>query len=154
MKKLNLMAMALGLCFATAAFGQEPPEGAPQGPPQGPPPGQQGGFPPQGGFQGGPPPGFQGQGGPGQFQRGPMGPMRPPLMGPMLLLRNDVKKELKLSEEQVKKIRALAPMAGPGGPGGFGQRQRGQGQMFNGQGKGEVGPEMMPPQPPQGEIPP
>ena len=81
--------------------------------------------------QGGP--GGPGQGGPGQFGQG----QRPGMMrgGPMILQRPDVQKELKLSEEQIEKIRQLAPPMGRRGEGrdmppdqGQGQGRRGEGQ--------------------------
>lgn len=76
---------------------------AQQGGPPGPPPGGQGGFGGPGGFQGPRPPMM---GGPG--------------MGSRILMRPEVQKELKLSDEQIDKIRAIiGPMSGPGGPGRF-----------------------------------
>lgn len=82
------------------------------------------------GPQGGPPQGLGGQGrGPG----GPQGPMRVmggPGGGARILLRPDVQRELKLTEDQIGKIREA--VGGPGGPGGRG----GQGRPGFGGGQG------------------
>lgn len=73
------------------------------------------GGPPQNDDQNGPPPRDMQQvpGGPGGQMGRTMGPMEPPL-----IMRPDVCKELKLSEDQVKKIKELMPPPpGMGGPG-------------------------------------
>jgi hypothetical protein len=83
-----------------------------------------------------------GHGGQGMRQGGP-GMMH----GPAILFRQDVQRELKLTEEQIGKLREAVP--GPGGPGGLqrgghagggGQRQQGgPPQGMRGQGMGHEG---------------
>src|SRR5437016_4132137 len=95
-KVFGLIATLAATAVCTSAFAQDGP-------------------PPQGG-QGGPPDMRQGPqgmpGGPGQrMGRGPE----------PLLMRPDVQKELKLTDEQIRKLRPLfrpmgGPMRGPGGP--------------------------------------
>lgn len=116
--KSRTLIVALAAVFSTVAVAQQPPR--PDGPP---------------------PQGFERrQGGPGMGQRAPMGPP----MGPALLLRPEVIKELKLTEDQIEDIEDLAPrppmgMRRQGGPPG----QPGQpGRPDEGRG----GP------PPQGEF--
>jgi hypothetical protein len=94
--------------------------------------------PPQGG-QGGPPD-MQGQG-----MRGPGRRMGPP--PEPLVLRPDVQKELKLSDDQIKKLRSIMrpPMGGgpggpDGGPGGGAGQGRGQGRRGPGGQGGQGGP--------------
>lgn len=110
-----LVAVALGAMLAIPALAQfEDGQGGP------PPPGP-GAQPPQGG-QFGPPQGGR-MGGPGMGMAG----------GPMILMRSDVQKELKITEEQKKKLAEVVrmgggrppmgqggPGGGPGGPGGQG----------------------------------
>src|SRR4051794_10590833 len=104
---LRTTILALALCGAALAYGQDPQGGPPQGgPPQGGP----------GGWQGGPPP--AGPNGPGMQRGGPMGPgmmMGVKMGGPRILMRPDVQKELKLSDEQKQKLGQIMPP--PGGPG-------------------------------------
>lgn len=118
-KLIQTLAVAAGVFVGVCAMAQEP-----AGPPQG---------GPQGGFQGGP------QGGPQGGRMGGPPPMmgRRPMGGPAILLRPEVREELKLSDDQVKKIESAfhlqargprgdhsrgdqPPMGGPGpdGPGG------------------------------------
>jgi hypothetical protein len=85
--------------------------------------------------QGGPPQGGQGMMRGGMMGGGMMGG------GPAILFRTDVQKELKLTQEQIEKLREVVPgPGGPGGRGGFGgpdgpQRgQGGQGGVQGGQG--------------------
>ncbi|MEX2242307.1 MAG: hypothetical protein WD716_00525 [Fimbriimonadaceae bacterium] len=65
----------------------------------------------------------RGQGGPPQGGQGMMrgGMMGGGMMsgGPAILFRTDVQKELKLTQEQIEKLREVVP-GGPGGRGGFG----------------------------------
>lgn len=72
--------------------------------------------------QGGPPawsPTPDGQGAGGGFRGGARGPMgMRPMGGPALLMIPEVQKELKLSKEQIEKLREILPQRGPGGPGG------------------------------------
>jgi hypothetical protein len=100
---LRTTILALAICGSCLAFGQEPPQGPPPGGGQG--------------FRGGPPGGPQGmRGGPGMM----MG-------GPRILMRPDVQKELKITDDQRQKLADLMP-PGPGAfegrpggpPGGFG----------------------------------
>ena len=130
MKTYGLIATLAMAAICTSAFAQG-----------GPPPPRGGGQPD---MQGGP------QGGPGMGLR--MGPHEAPL-----LMRPDVQKELKLTEEQIEKIKGLfpPPMGGPhegmapgggqgfGGPGGQPGRQGGA-QAGQRRGGGQPG------QPPQG----
>ena len=90
----NLLSVALFVAIAAVSFGQGGPDG----------------FPGQGG-PGGP-------GGPGQFGRGPGGPGM--MGGPQLLLSKEYAADLKLSDDQIAKIKKLVPAGGPGGRGGRG----------------------------------
>ncbi len=83
--------------------------------------------PPQGG-PGGPPDMQQGQG--GQGMRGPGQRMGPP--PEPLVLRPDVQKELKLSDDQIKKLRTIIRPPIHGGPGGGSGRGRGEGPRGQG----------------------
>lgn len=91
-----------------------------------------------GGIQQGPPPQGHGDGPP---MRGPRRPPRAPIMG--LLLSPAVRAELKLTDEQVEKIKALRPMRGdgppPGGGPGFGGPGGGPGSGGPGGGPGGPG---------------
>ena len=100
--------------------------------------------PPQGGQggPGGPPDMQQGPGG-GQGMRGPGRRMGPP--PEPLVFRPDVQKELKLSDDQIKKLHSILRPPMGGGPGGQGDGQ-GRGQERRGRG-GQGGP-------PQGDGPP
>ncbi len=82
--------------------------------------------------QGGPPQG--GQGGPGMRQGGPG------MQGHAILFRQDVQKELKLTEDQIGKLRDVVPV--PGGPGVPPPIQRGQGdqRQQGGPPQGQRGP--------------
>lgn len=116
---LKTMLIALAVLGAGFAMGQGDGQG---GPPQ---------------FQQGPPP--AGPGGPG-MRRAP----RPGMMGgPGILMRPDVQRELKLSEDQIKRLReAMPPPRGFGGPGQGGPGQGGPGQGgrgFGGPGQGGPG---------------
>lgn len=114
MLKTTLIALAaLGACLAMG-------QGDVQG---GPPP-----------FQQGPPP--AGPGGQGGMRRAP----RPGMMGgPGMLMRPDVQKELKLSQDQIDRLReAMPPPPNFGGPG---QGGPGQGGPEGGPGRGgQAGP--------------
>lgn len=82
--------------------------------------------------QDGPPPpqGGGGYGGPG-MEQGPRRPMGPP----PLFLRPDAQKELKLTDEQIEKLRALMPPPpGAQGGGGRGMGRPGQGGRAMGDG--------------------
>jgi len=109
----NLLSVALFVAIAAVSFGQGGPDG----------------FPGQGG-----------PGGPGQFGRGPGGPGM--MGGPQLLLTKEYAADLKLTEDQIAKIKKLVPagargdQSGPGGPGGFG----GPGGGFGGPGGQGGGP--------------
>ena len=138
-KMKKLLSVALIAVIATASFAQ--------------------GGPGQGGpGQGGPGQGGPGQGGPGQF--GPGGPGGPGgqrgrggMRGPqMLLMSTEYAADLKLSDSQIEKIKALAPgrgqrgqggpggpEGGPGGPGGGPGGQGGPGGGFGGPGGGPGG---------------
>lgn len=136
-KLIQTLAIAAGVLVGVCAMAQEP-----AGPPQG---------GPQGGFQGGP------QGGPNGGRMGGPPPMmgRRPQGGPAILLRPEVRDELKLTDDQVKKIetefhiKAHGPQGradrrgpgergpGAGGPGPDGPRPGGPGM--------EGGPGMPPP---------
>src|SRR5689334_10626702 len=113
---------ALAMCATAFAQDGPPPRDDQSGPPQERMGGGPGG---PGGMRG---PGGQGFGGPGMGgPRMGMRRMGGPGLEP-LVLRPDVAKELKLSDSQVKKLKALFPrpdrMNGMrGGPGGMGMRQ-------------------------------
>lgn len=119
MKGLKTYALiaVLAACLTASAYAQG-------GPPQRRGGGDQGGPPMQGGRQGG----DMGPGGPGQRRMGP-----PP---ELLVMRKDVQKELKLTDEQIEKLRDLFPPRDGGGmgmgPGGRGGDGEGRGQEGGG----------------------
>jgi len=94
--------------------------------------------------QGGPPQGGQGMMRGGMMGGGMMGG------GPAILFRTDVQKELKLTQEQIEKLREVVPgPGGPGGRGGFGGPPRGQGAQGGVQG-GQGGQQRRQGGPPEG----
>jgi len=101
----NLLSVALFVAIAAVSFGQGGPEG----------------FPGQGG-----------PGGPGQFGRGPGGPGM--MGGPQLLLTKEYAADLKLTEDQIAKIKKLVPAGARGGQGGPGGGFGGPGSGFGGPG--------------------